>query len=261
MAVITYDSAGTLRHFSERMRLSYPLLSDERSEVIRAFGILNENVPSDSPFFGVPFPGTYMLDANGVVKSKYFEDDYRERVTAASILVREFRTDGALRQEITAKYLKLTAWAANDLVYPGSRVMLMLDLELPERMHVYAPGVQGYIPIQWKAGESKSWMAGPVAFPPSRMLRLPAINETVPVYEGKIRLTRELTIGQEKELAPALSPDRELMIPQSFVYQACDDKVCYTPETIPLQWKFKVSKFDSQRAPAEVRGKSKPGGK
>jgi hypothetical protein len=50
-------------------------------------------------------------------------------------------------------------------------------------MHVYAPGVQGYIPIDWRLDEG-----GPAAkqhsfaYPPAEMLRLEATGETVPVY-------------------------------------------------------------------------------
>jgi len=38
--------------------------------------------------YGVPYPGTFILDAKGVVVSRYFEDDYRERVSASDILLR-----------------------------------------------------------------------------------------------------------------------------------------------------------------------------
>ncbi len=89
IAAVSYDSVEMLRNFAERKGLAYPLLSDPESKVIRAFGILNENFPRDNAWYGAPYPGTYILDERGVVKAKYFEDDHRERYTAASILFHE----------------------------------------------------------------------------------------------------------------------------------------------------------------------------
>jgi peroxiredoxin len=247
IAAITYDSPAVLKHFAERRGISYPLLSDEGSRVIRAFGILNETIPPDNPAYGVPLPVTYWLDSNGVVKRKYAEDDYRERISSASILVREFKDGAVAGQEIQAKHLTLRTSASNSSIYVGGRVMLILELVLPPKMHVYAPGVQGYKPIEWSMAESKNWSAAKPDFPPSRMLRLPAIGETVPVYEGTLRITRELSVGRPN------AADGPAIVEGLFRYQACDDKVCYVPEQVPLKWVFPVAAIDSVRVPPELR--------
>jgi hypothetical protein len=123
-------------------------------------------------------------------------------------------------------------------------------------MHVYAPGVEGgYIPVAWRMAESKGWRAEPVAWPVSRKLHLEAIKETVPVYEGKLRFSRDITIGQNRDLVPLLGADRKLRVTGSFHYQACDDKECYPPQTIPLRWTFHVNPLDSRRVPAELQRK------
>jgi hypothetical protein len=258
LAVITYDSVGVLKHFSDRVDIRYPLLSDEGSATIRAFGILNEGVQKDTPFYGVPHPGTYIVNPQGIVKSKYFEDDYRDRFTAAGILVREFGAEGIHGQEITTPHLKVRTSASNVEVYGGSHLVLALDIELPGKMHVYAPGVTGtYIPIAWTIDESPAWKAFEVSFPPSKTLHLEAIKEAVPVYENKFRLLREIRIGQLKQVqAVTQTTNGKLSLEGSFRYQACDDKVCYPPRTIPLRWDLKVLPYDRQRAPAELRGKN-----
>ena len=97
IASISYDGAALLLDFAERKNVHYPMLSDPESKTIRAFGIFNDNVPKDNPAYGIPFPGMYILDQNGVVKAKYFEDDHRERFTAASVLVHQFNQDGAIK--------------------------------------------------------------------------------------------------------------------------------------------------------------------
>jgi hypothetical protein len=256
LAVITYDSPAVLKHFAGRKNINYPLLSDAGSAVISAFGILNENVPKDNAFFGVPFPGTYVVDPKGVVKSKYFEEDYRERFTAGAILTREFAAAGGKRTEIETRHLKLQTSASNDRIFGGSRLRLVLEVELPKAMHVYAPGVQsGYIPIDWKISESKAWLAFPPVYPGARTLHLPAIQESAPVFEGMFRVERDVTIAQANELAPFLTPEKNLSVEGTFRYQACDDKVCYTPQNVPLKWTFTVQSNDRERVPAELRTK------
>lgn len=54
-------------------------------------------------------------------------------------------------------------------------------------MHVYAPGVKGYKPLEWRSKDSTGWLFHALSLPSSKMLHLPAIQETVPVYEGRWR--------------------------------------------------------------------------
>ena len=55
MAAISYDSVALLKEFAERKKISYPLLSDPESAIIRAFGILNDNFPPGDPWYGQRF--------------------------------------------------------------------------------------------------------------------------------------------------------------------------------------------------------------
>jgi peroxiredoxin len=106
-ATISYDNVDVLKAFAARACVSYPMLSDPESKIIRDFGILNESMPK-GPFYGVPHPGVYIVDAKGVVRKRFFEVNYRERYTASSML---FRTaPQALHDgwtEIETRHLKL----------------------------------------------------------------------------------------------------------------------------------------------------------
>ena len=171
--------------------------------------------------------------------------------------MRQFEDAGGLTRTTTeTKQLTLSAGASDRAAPPGARVVLVLDIDLKPGMHLYAPGVEGgYIAVDWQAPESKGWVAHPVTYPPSTMLHLPAINETVPVYRGHLRLMRDLTIGGNQDLKTLLGPGRELTVTASFRYQACDDRMCYAPRTLPLKWTFHIETLDSERAPAELRRK------
>jgi hypothetical protein len=258
IAAISYDSVEVLKTFAERQQIQFNLLSNPDSRVIRSYGILNESVAKDSPTYGIPYPGTYVLDARGVVTAKYFEDDYRVRDTAASILLRQFGLAPAPHEAVAARHLQLRILGGENPTRPGQVITLAVEPQLAERVHVYAPGVQGYIPIAWKLESSPGYRADPVAFPPAKTMRLEAIHETVPVYEGQFRLLETITLANAQQLEPLLDSNRDLTIRGELRYQACDDHECFVPETVPLKWTVHVLPFDRTRVPESLQRKRLP---
>jgi hypothetical protein len=256
VAAISYDSVAVLHNFAERRGIHLPLLSDQDSKIIRELGILNETLPKDSSFFGVPYPGSFVLDSKGVITAKFFEDDYRERYTSADILMRHFDMQPrAARSEVEGKQLTLAATGSNSMVAAGQRVSLALDIEMKPNMHVYAPGVKGYIPIDWKMKETGAAAEHPVSYPPSEKLHLAAIDETVPVYRAHFRLTRDITIAQDEKVRGALDSSGKFTVEGTLRYQACDDRICYIPQELRVTWTLQYAEFDRQRVPAELRRK------
>ena len=256
MAAISYDSVAVLHNFAERRGIHFPLLSDPDSKLIRELGILNETVARDSPFFGVPYPGSFVVNAQGVITAKYFEDDFRERYTSADILARQFGVQlQAGRREVEGKQLKLEASASNLVVGAGQRVSLVLDIEMKPNVHVYAPGVEGYIPIEWKMKESDAAAAHEVSYPASEKLHLAAIDETVPVYRDHFRLARDITIGQDAKVRPLVDGSGKFTVEGTLRYQACDDRICYIPQELVVKWVFQYAEFDRVRVPVELRRK------
>ncbi len=257
LAAVSYDSVAILHKFAERRGIDFPMLSDTESKTIRELNILNDTIPKDNAFYGIPFPGTFILDAKGTIVAKYFEDDYRERYTSADILARQFGVSPAAgKSEIQGKQLSLTASASNPAVAPGQRVTLALDIDLKPNMHVYAPGVEDYIAIDWKMKDSPAAAAHEVVYPKSEKLYLQAIDETVPVYRNHFRLSRDITVAQEAAVKPLAGSDGTFTVEGTLRYQACDDRLCYVPQELPLKWTFQLQSLDRQRAPAEIQHKA-----
>jgi hypothetical protein len=254
LAAISYDSVAILKNFADRRKITFPLLSDPESQIIRAFGILNETVKPGAAQYGIPHPGTYIVDREGKVVSKYFEEDIRERVSASDILAGQFgeRVEAA-GATVEAKHVRLSTAASTPVAHPGHRILLTLELDLKPKMHVYAPGVTGYIPIDWKLEETGAAKARPVQYPAAQKLRLKPIHETALVYQGHVRMTREITFGPENTLKPLASPSGEVVLKGWLRYQACDDRECYVPETVPVEWKFRFEALDRERVPAELQ--------
>ena len=77
MVAISYDSVQILKRFADKSAIKYPLLSDEGSKTIDAYGIWNKEAPER--WNGIPHPGTFILDQKGVIRAKLFLENYRER--------------------------------------------------------------------------------------------------------------------------------------------------------------------------------------
>jgi len=59
------------------------MLSDVGSKVIRAFDILNTNIPPDHKMlYGIPWPGEYLIAPDGTVRDKLFLPSYEHRASA-----------------------------------------------------------------------------------------------------------------------------------------------------------------------------------
>ena len=88
LVAVSYDPVPVLADFASRRAITFPLLSDAGSAVIKQYGILNTTVAPTSATYGIPFPGTFVLDRDGIVTSRHFEAAYQERDTITSVLVR-----------------------------------------------------------------------------------------------------------------------------------------------------------------------------
>ena len=253
VAAISYDSVEVLEHFSERAGIGFPLLSDPDSAIIREFGVLNEEVPADHPFFGIPHPVEFLLGPDRTVLEKFHEEDYKDRFTAGRVLVRQFGEEsGAARATQRTSHLKVTSWASDSVVRGGNRIALALDVALDDKMHVYAPSVDEYIPIDWQMEEAPGLTHYDAEYPASKTLHLPAIDETAPVYEGSFRVVRDVMVGQAAELGDRIR-DGKLTIRGTLRYQACDDRMCYLPSTVPLEWTVDFEQHDRTRVPEDLR--------
>jgi peroxiredoxin len=83
IVAISYDSTAILNRFATKHSITYPLLSDVGSKTIEAYGILNREAPER--FKGIPYPGTFIVGTDGVIRAKFFLEGYQERVSPDSL--------------------------------------------------------------------------------------------------------------------------------------------------------------------------------
>lgn len=174
--------------------------------------------------------GWFILSPKRIITASYFEPG--ECYTSAAILVHRFQWTPPDTAQVEGKQLTASVGASNSSVAQGERVALTIDIELEPDMHVYAPGVDGYIPIDWKMESSGAAGVHAPEFPKPEKLYLKAIDETVPAYRDHFRLIRDITISHG-----ASGP---VTLDGALRYQACDDRVCYIPQTLRLHWTFRA---------------------
>jgi peroxiredoxin len=73
-----------LAKFADRRQITFPLLSDPDSKTIRAYGLLNKEVKGKSE--GIPYPGTMLIDKDGVIRTKLFLEGYKDRASADELI-------------------------------------------------------------------------------------------------------------------------------------------------------------------------------
>jgi hypothetical protein len=71
---------------------------------------------------------------------------------------------------------------------------LVVEFDLPPKMHLYAPGVEGYTPLSLAIEPDYRFQIHDPQYPDPDILYLPAIKERVPVYHGKVRVIQEVTL-------------------------------------------------------------------
>lgn len=248
MAAISYDPVPTLADFSKRRGITFPLLSDAGSETITRYGILNTTIDPKNELYGYPFPGTFMVDRRGIVTSRVFEPIYQERSTISSLMVRLGREIDAPATRVTGAHLELTSYATDQVATLGTHFSLVLDVRPGPRVHVYAPGASDYKPVHLTLNAHPGVVVRAAQFPKSEDYFFKPLNEHVPVYHRPFRIVQDVMLDPSRDGSAALKDVTTLIITGTFEYQACDDKVCFAPQSIPLTWSIGVKPLDRERA-------------
>jgi hypothetical protein len=257
LAAVSYDSPAILKDFAVRHNIEFPLLADPDSSLIRSFNVLNAEAKGMTQ--GMARPGFFYIDPQGVIRDKYFEAKYTDRFTPNNVIGKLFpELTEEVSQNVEAPHLRLTLAQSDRTVVSGSRVTLTAEVELPPGVHVYSPGVAGYKPIQLVLHPSGGIEPAPAIYPASTILYLEAIKEQVPVFEGKFRITQDVTVTPSKAgdgIRAVLSAGKTVSIAGELQYQACDRTICYFPTSVPVRWELKVQPLDLHRSPGNIRHK------
>ena len=125
------------------------------------------------------------------------------------------------------RYLTLTT----SVTPAKERVVLNLDVALKPKMHVYAPDQpkeQDYMPIALTVAPGDAYRLEKPRFPVSEKFFFAPLKETQHVYSKPFRITQPIVLT--RAIAEPLT------ISGTVRYQACDDAICYVPQTVAVSW-------------------------
>jgi hypothetical protein len=248
LVAVSYDSTETLKQFADSRGITFPMVSDPGSAIIKRYGLLNDTVDPKSRSYGIPHPGTFMLDAKGIVTSRYFEDAYQERSTVGSILVKQGHPSGSAAMSETT-HLKIAASVSDEQAAPGKRLSLVFAVTPKSKMHVYAPGKHSYQVITI-AVDPQPWLkVQETMYPASAIYDFKPLNEKVEVYSKPFTLMRDVTVLATTDAQKFLATLSNVTITGSIDYQACDEKLCYSPTKVPFSFTLAMKPLD-RKAPA-----------
>jgi len=275
LAAISYDPPEILAAFARQRGITFPLLSDAGSETIRRYGILNtiaeeavgphatdpavaadvkkyvSGVGANPRMVGMAFPGTFLLDGDGRVKSRFFEDFYIERNTASSIMARVGeKREAVAGTQVSTEHLQIKTYPSDAAVAPGNHFSIVFDIAPRPRIHVYAPGASSYRVIAVNIAPQPFVRVLPLKYPASQIYVFKPLNERVPVYEKPFTLVQEVILEGQPEAQTAFRGKDSLTVTGTLDYQACDDKVCFNPTSVPLAWTLSLSPIIRERPTA-----------
>jgi peroxiredoxin len=261
LAAISYDAPDILARFSRERAITFPLLSDAGSATIKRFGILNTLAEeglgpnANDPVLaadvkkyvsavgvfprmvGMAYPGTFILDRSGRVRSRFFEEAYNERNTLSNILVRVGDTGSTVAgTAIATEHLDLRTYPGEASIAVGNRFPIFLEVTPKPHVHVYAPGSSSYQAVRVRIAPQAFVRALPIAYPRSQTYTFKPLNERVQVYEKPFTLVQELVLEGSPEATRTLRGQERLTLTGSLDYQACDDRICFNPASLPLSW-------------------------
>lgn len=221
--------------------------------------MFNEGIDPTSRDYGVPHPATFLVDAEGVVHQKFLEDHYINRMPAATLMMRMGKSAPALAPQGIRRldYLEVHTTATEERLHPGNVFTLFVDVHPKPGVHVYAPGAHDYQGLRVTLEENPYLKVRDVQYAPAATLTLPLLGEELPVYSRPVRVSIDAALPSRQDLAPLLESGAPLEIRGTIHLQACDDRVCWPPQTFLLEWAFPLAPPDLERPPESLRHQPK----
>ena len=79
VVAMTYDPVELLKTVEEDQGIEFTLLHDEDVTHVDALGIRNLDYEPGHRVYGIPYPGIFLVDSEGVIQYKFAEESFRDR--------------------------------------------------------------------------------------------------------------------------------------------------------------------------------------
>ncbi len=259
---ISYDDVEALAAFARAHGVLYPLLSDADSEAIRRYGILNTLVEAaGGPLYGIPFPGTYIVDEDGIVVEKFFNDTYKKRESAETLI------DAALGRILLRVgepvesagdddvCVTVTVHGGGGAIKQGAVRHVVARFELGDGMHIYGePVPERMVATTVEVSGPDGLVIEEPILPTTEPLRLEGLGVELQAWTGVVDIV--VPVYALSSLASELRPlgDTEATVAVTVRYQACNNRICLTPRSETLSLSLPIEPLDVPNLPLFVNG-------
>jgi peroxiredoxin len=259
---VSYDAPEALADFAANHGITFPLLADRGSKIIRRLGILNHNVTRDQvPYYGIPFPGTYLLDEEGKVLEKFFNRNLADRNSAESMI------DSALgeillgEEEPTARggdrdiKISSTYHGGGGSLKAGIGREIVVRFELAPGLHLYDdPLPDGMVATSIDVSGPPGFIVGQVVKPETHALALPGIEADLNVWDGRVDFI--VPVHVDSRIASLVDKPGydQISIDVAVRYQACDDKACRIPQRESMTVEVPIGLHTAHRMAGHLDG-------
>jgi Disulphide bond corrector protein DsbC/AhpC/TSA family len=239
----------TLAAFAAKHHITFPLLADQGSRVIRDLGMLDDELDRHHAEFGravrddqrgVAYPAVFVLDRGGTVIEKRIHPKYRIRDTGSGLLEAALGV-AAPRHGPEAQgggdVARVRAYFDSPTYRPYQQLRLTVELSVVAGWHVYvAPVPEGYTALTVEVVSVDGVHAGAAAWPAGHRMRVEGLDEEFSALEGAIRGQVPVTF--------AVAAGAGDLRPEAIVhYQACSEKACLRPSTVTLPFTVREAPF------------------
>ncbi len=210
------------------------MLSDPNSEIIERFGILNTLIEEDDhPWFGIPFPGTYVVGADGIITAKFFEANLALRANSDQLrraaLGEEIMIYAAPAPSEVALGVEVDVGLDGDSLAAGVVRDLLVRLRVPKGQHVYGePVPDGMVATSVELDDSIGLAVFNPKLPSTRPHTLQGTGEVLQIFDGDVLIRVPITHNQRSTVK---RDDGSRVVPISGTvrWQSCDDEACHLP--------------------------------
>jgi peroxiredoxin len=259
---ISYDEPAALAEFARHHGITWRLLSDQGSKVIRRFGILNHHVTEEQiPYYGIPFPGTYIVDEDGIITEKLFSRNLAARSSP------ELMIDSALGEILLGEDEPSTTGGNDDIrisatFHGGGGTIknsvvrqLVVRFELSEGLHIYdAPVPEGMVSTRIEVTGPEGVRIGDLIKKPTHPLNLPGLGVELNVWEGRVDFALPIWIDDRIAGITRKHAMDEVPLTVTVHYQACDDQTCRIPQQETLTLSVPVGNYVGHKLAGRLSG-------
>lgn len=173
----------------------------------------------------------------------------RRSVVLIACLLSLWRADmRGQAQRVSTPQVDVTTSVEGRPVGPGARLTLVTEVVPKDGVHVYAPGARGYQVIALRMAPVPFVRVRPTRYPKSEIYYFVPLKEHVETYQGPFALRTSVVLDQSPEARRRLAGMTTLTLHGTLDYQACNDRLCFTPVSLPVTFTVVLDRPPSGRS-------------